>query len=57
MLNGLSIVVDEFQGAAHEHARAFRVFLHQEWAQVVHAIEAMLVSNRHAIPHLWTRLL
>ena len=57
MLNGLSIVVDEFQGAAHEHARAFRVFLHQDWSQVVHAIEAMSAADRHAVPHLWTRLL
>ena len=57
MLNGLSIVVDEFQGAGHDHARALRVFLHQDWAQIVHAIEAMSVADREAIPHLWTRLL
>ena len=57
MLNGLSIVLDEIQGAAHDHARLFRIFLNGPFTEIVHAIESMTPAERGRVPHLWPRLL
>ena len=57
MLGGLSIVLDEFQGANHPHAYNFRVFLTGPWQEVVHGVESMAEADRAKMPHIWARLL
>ena len=56
MLKGLSIVLDEFQGAGHPHARGFREFLVGPWQEIVHAVESMSTEDRDRVPHIWARL-
>lgn len=57
MLGGLSICLDEFQGANHPHAYNFRVFLTGPWQEVVHGVESMSERDRAKVPHLWPCLL